>query len=150
MRLLYYPDGGGLACTKNMVSDDEIPSYGILFTTWDEGSRSSPRQSVNEQRKEQDEIRQGAKRASWRQEVRDVDSSRRHWNCCTGAWRQFGDMLYCGRTYVVGPRTQHGARGGRIILSSGYLQGSDAASVWRETGQGLVSVAARDSRAPLD
>lgn len=36
MRLSHYTGGGKLACTGDMVSDDESPSYAILFLTQDE------------------------------------------------------------------------------------------------------------------
>ncbi|CAE7033472.1 HET domain containing protein [Pyrenophora teres f. teres] len=37
MRLLYYTSGGELGWTKDLVGDDEVPSYAILSHTWDEG-----------------------------------------------------------------------------------------------------------------
>jgi hypothetical protein len=37
MRLLHYTSGGEFAWTKDLIGDDEIPSYAILSHTWDEG-----------------------------------------------------------------------------------------------------------------
>jgi hypothetical protein len=37
MRLLHYTISGELAWTKDLIGDDDIPSYAILSHTWDEG-----------------------------------------------------------------------------------------------------------------
>jgi uncharacterized protein YegJ (DUF2314 family) len=37
MRILYYTSGSEIRCTKDLVGDNEVPSYTILSYTWDEG-----------------------------------------------------------------------------------------------------------------